>query len=405
MDMICFELKKIFEKKMNVIAMVVGFVIMGICVVSFINDVSKFDPERNAYVEGVEGVFVSQRINESRTDYLTEDYFKTILRELKNSGMKAGSDAGYINVVRHQNDIFGLIAKNQTEYGVDFSWEDIDKITDIDNYSFYDRRIERLESFLNKDFTFGNYSEAEKDYWMTKAEQVSTPFKYGDKTVSDMVYSLIGVGFYLMLVVAICIAPIFASEYESGAAALLLTTKKGKTKLIAAKVLAALIFTIGYLAIGIGAPVAVVLGMFGTIGFDLPLQLWNPACLYDISIGEACLIEFGLLLLVTLTVTLFTLCVSARIRGSIATLVVNTVILIVPMFLGFSKYIKLYNQIIYLLPLRAVMVKDVLSTMNGYQFGNVIFSYIQMIIIVYVIIALVSLLGIKGGFAKYQVNK
>ena len=37
-------------------------------------------------------------------------------------------------------------------------------------------------------------------------------------------------GFYLWFVIVICVSPVFSSEYESGAAALLLTTKHGKVK-------------------------------------------------------------------------------------------------------------------------------------------------------------------------------
>ena len=58
-------------------------------------------------------------------------------------------------------------------------------------------------------------------------------------------------GFYLWFVIVICVSPVFSSEYESGAAALLLTTKHGKGRLVWSKLVAALLFTAGYLAVGI----------------------------------------------------------------------------------------------------------------------------------------------------------
>jgi hypothetical protein len=47
-----------------------------------------------------------------------------------------------------------------------------------------------------------------------------------------LVSNLIGVAYYFIFVIAVCISPVFASEYESGAAALLLTTKYWKIDIV-----------------------------------------------------------------------------------------------------------------------------------------------------------------------------
>lgn len=207
-----------------------------------------------------------------------------------------------------------------------------------------------------------------------------------------------------MFVIAVCIAPVFASEYESGASALLLTTKYGKTKLIYAKILAAILFALGYVAIGIGAGIATVGIAVGFHGAELPVQLWGTIIPYDWTVGEACLASFAVMLLIALTVALFTCLMSSRTKGSLITLVIGFTVLIGPAFLPMSKESGLWNHINYLFPVRVMEMKDVLKILNSYQFGPLIFSYLGMAVMVYSLVGILSFLGIRNGFAKHQVR-
>lgn len=77
-----------------------------------------------------------------------------------------------------------------------------------------------------------------------------------------------------VIAICICLASVFAGEYQNGTDKILLTTKYGKSKGVKAKIIASyifatLVFTI-YLIFAIGS----VFLMFGTDGGNLPIQLF-----------------------------------------------------------------------------------------------------------------------------------
>lgn len=108
------------------------------------------------------------------------------------------SDEAYRQVIRPKLDILHVLCSNYMEMGYYVDWNKLNGISTEGSIGFYERRMEKVEEYLK-------------------------------------------IAFYLMFVLAVCILPVFASEYESGAAALLLTTKYGKTKLIWAKISAAVL--------------------------------------------------------------------------------------------------------------------------------------------------------------------
>ena len=61
-------------------------------------------------------------------------------------------------------------------------------------------RIEKIDNLLNSEYSFGNYTQTEKDYWLQKAKSVNTPFKWGSKNTWDKIWDSIGILFYLLFV-------------------------------------------------------------------------------------------------------------------------------------------------------------------------------------------------------------
>lgn len=405
LDMIRFEWKKIFDRRFNMAAMAVGYLLIVICTVSFIKETSFYDTKTDSYINGIRAYEMSREKCEGMTDYLTEEYLTDLTKSIQEQYISLGEDEGYMQVIRPiGSDLIWILCDNYMDMREYVSWNKINEIPTDGGIGFYQRRLEKISDFLNMDFSYGNYSDAEKEFWLTKAENVKTPFRWGSKTAMDSVWDIIQIAFYLMFVIAICVVPVFASEYESGAAALLLTTKNGKTKLIYAKILAAVVFSLLYMSVGIGCGVGIAGLAVGFYGANLPVQLWGTIIPYDWSIGKACVISFAVLLLIALTITFLTLFLSSRVKSSIVVLVLDFVLLIAPAFFPMSKASGLWNHINYLFPIRAMSIKDVLKTLNSYQFGPVILSYLGMIVLVYLLVSIGSFFGIKGGFAKHQVK-
>lgn len=399
-SMIYYEFQKIFRRKLNIIAMLAGLLLMLVCAVNYVRQTSFYDAETNSYVRGTEAFRRQEKAKAKMTDVLTEEYLTGVVMDIQEQNMDLASDVAYLEIIRPQSDLLHMLCRNYMDVGEEIEWNQLNEIPTENGIHFYERRLEKVENYLNRDFSYGNYSEAEKAFWMEKENEVQTPFLWGDTSVMDCIWSLIEIGFYFMFVIAVCIAPVFASEYESGAAALLLTTKYGKTKLICAKIFTAVLFSLVYVAAGIGMGVAIVGIMVGFHGAELPVQLWYTIIPYNWTIGKTLIVSFAMMLLIALTITLFTLFLSSRVKGSLGTLVIVFVLLVGPAVLPMSKECGLWNHINYLFPVRVMMTEDVICTLNSYSFGPVVFSYLGMAVLVYLLVSVLCFLGIDRARAR-----
>lgn len=399
--MIGYELKKIFERRLNIIAMILGYVLLAGCVFSFISGASFYDKETDSYVEGIEGIRLEQERAKEKEDEISEEYITRIVEEIQDYGMDLESDEAYMEVIRKMGDIFYFIAKNYTDMRE--SYADVNAIMEIDltdGAQFYKQRMKKITDYLNMDFSYGNYSEAEKEYWIQKAENTIVPFAWGDKCIMDMVWNTVGIGFYLWFVIVICVSSVFASEYESGAASLLLTTKYGKDRLIWSKIAASVLFAAGYHFMGTVMAVCAIGVLFGFPGINLPVQVWNSVIPYNLTAGQACFAYLAILLLLGIAITLFLLFCSARFKSSLATLVIGMTVLIGPAFFPMSKSSGLWDHINYLFPVRAVDLKEILGSYVSYRAGGWVIPYVEMIVLVYTAIGIAALISTRKGFVK-----
>ncbi len=398
-----YEWKKIFERRLNVAAMLLGYLLIGICVYNYITQESCYDAATDSYIEGVEAYRMQEELAQSQTDVITEAYVTDLIRDIQSRGIDLESDDAYTEIIRPLGDMFYFVSKNYTDMrSKNMDMDALDKVDVSEGAHFYEHRMEKIRDYLNMDFSYGNYTEAEKAYWIAKAGRTNVPFRWGSKSVMNQVGELSFTGFYLWLVVVICVSSVFSSEYESGAAYLLLTTKYGKDRLVRSKIGVAALFTVGYLTGGALLAVVPVALLLGLPGADLPIQLWNPVIPYNMTIGQTCLGMFGLLLLIGSAIALALMCCSAGLRSSLATLVIGVAVIIAPAFFPMSKQSGLWNHINYLFPVRAFNLEDVMGSYVSYAAGNVVISYTAMVVIVYTVISAAALLLIRRMFVKVR---
>ncbi len=398
-----YEWKKIFERRLNVAAMLLGYLLIGICVYNYITQESCYDAATDSYIEGVAAYRMQEELAQSQTDVITEAYVTDLIRDIQSRGIDLESDDAYTEIIRPLGDMFYFVSKNYTDMrSKNTDMDALDKVDVSEGAHFYEHRMEKITDYLNMDFSYGNYTEAEKAYWIAKAGRTNVPLRWGSKRVMNQVGELLFAGFYLWFVVVICVSSVFSSEYESGAAYLLLTTKYGKDRLVRSKIGVAALFTVGYLTGGALLAVVPVALLLGLPGADLPIQLWNPVIPYNMTIGQTCLGMFGLLLLIGSAIALALMCCSAGLRSSLATLVIGVAFIIAPAFIPMSKKSGLWNHINYLFPVRAFNLEDVMGAYVSYAAGNVVISYTAMVVIVYAAVSAVALLLIRRMFVKVR---
>lgn len=401
--MMRYEWKKIFERKLNVAAMALGYFLIGVCVFFYITQTSFYDEETGSYLEGIEAIRLRQARDEGQTDRITEEYITKLIEKIQSYQMDLESDEAYTQVIRPLGDIFYFVSQNYTDMRSDrIDCNALMKVDLSQGSGFYEQRMKKIRDFLNTDFSYGNYTEAEKSYWIRKAEATALPFRWGSMGVMDSVWYIVLAGFYLWFAVVVCVSPVFASEYESGAASLLLTAKYGKSRMIWSKIIVAALFTAGYLTGGMLLGVTAFGLLLGFPGADLPVQLWNSVIPYNLTVGQACLGALVLNVFIGTVIALMLLCCSASLRSSLATLVIGMAVIIAPAFFGMSKKSGLWNHINYLFPVRVMDLQEALGSYVSYAAGSLVIPYIGMVVIVYTVIGVVSLGLVKRGFLKMK---
>ncbi len=396
-----FELKKIICKRVNRIAMLLGLLLMIICTIAQIQGETFHDGDKE--LSGVSAILKQEEIENSLTSELNEEFLTDFLQEYQRQ--MAGSPYGYDwNLIEPQRNLFSCISKNYAEWNEQIDFENLIEINTEGGIGFYERRIQKIETLLNAEYTYGNFPDAEKEYWLAKANAVDIPFQWGGTNVWDIIWTGIEFLFYLFFVISICIAPIFAGEYQNRTDALLLTSKYGKSKVISAKILAALTFSFIYIALCSLVSIGISSVLLGIDGWSLPVQLWDTIIPYRMTVFKACAINLSVMFLISLFITAFSLLISTLSKSPMIVLALDILLFFGTIFLPSSKNIGLWNKILYLLPLNCIDLKHVLRAYNSYQFGSLIISYLEMIFIVYITLTIICILFTGKGFKGHQVK-
>ncbi len=199
------------------------------------------------------------------------------------------------------------------------------------------------------------------------------------------------------------LAPIFSGEYE-GVDNIILTSKYGKTKCAAAKVVAGIITAILAATLTAAFNLLLALVFYGTEGLDCSI-LFAPSGYveafipFNITCGTLLKYQILLAFTCTLSVTGITLFLSAISKNQIIALVAAMAIFLFPVLLPITEVNPLF-RLVGLLPVYHALAVSLLSVE---QMSN------GMLYAIWAIPAALSFLGIGAGvsrraFAKHQVS-
>ncbi len=207
----------------------------------------------------------------------------------------------------------------------------------------------------------------------------------------------------LALAVIMMIAPVFSGEYE-GVDNIILTSKYGKTKCAAAKVIASILTAILATALVAAVNLLLALAFYGTDGLDCSI-LFAPSDYveafipFNITCGTLLQYQILLAFTCTLSVTGMTLFLSAISKNQIVALVAAMAMFLFPVLLPITEVNPLF-RLVGLLPIYHVLAVSLLSVE---QMRN------GMLYAIWAIPAALLFLGIGAGtscriFAKHQVS-
>ena len=289
--MLRYEIKKVFSKSKNRMAVIVLFVILVITSVLTINKVEYVDEKGNHFV----GISAARDLREAKNEwkgYLTEDTLSKALEENRtiNNSKEALSDD-----ITEQNKAY---AKKQGIAGImdviiyafsdyrDYNYYAADHVSDDEVGTIYEKRISTLKEWL--DSGKETFTQVEKDFMIQKYEELKTPFYYeymdGWAALLQNISTFI---LLLALVIGFLVSGIFSDEFQSKADSIFFSARFGRSRGISAKVGAGFCITTGFYVIFVLLYTFIVLFVLGVDGANCPIQLDLWRSVYNITFLQA----------------------------------------------------------------------------------------------------------------------
>ena len=205
----------------------------------------------------------------------------------------------------------------------------MDEITPDMAAQYYNQRKAYIEEVMTL-----NYGPSAAETALKLDENTTEPFYYefGFGTGSDIATSLPVSLFAVAIVCSIICAPVFASDYSTGADDIQRCTRYGCKRLGKAKRLAAMTLSTVLYIICAAVFVALTLAVYGDDKTSAQLAL-DALVLIDIDMNGVLVLTLVAGFLSVLAMTAFTLYLSARMRSSVAVLAIALAVAMAPTFL------------------------------------------------------------------------
>ncbi len=403
-----YEFLKILRKKSTLIVMAASLVLTGFLFGLPIMQYQTYN--QDGAIKGASGIAYEKEQFVRISVPLSEEYITETMKEVqhlfKNTD-NIGYDGNerflvgdaYWNEIAPREKLLNLIANTYSKPGENSGYNHLADLNTKNKMPFYQAINDKIESMLNAPSRA--MSDEQKTYWRGMASKRKAPLNYGYHEGWEIIISSFELLMFAVLAICIVIAPVFAGEYQAGTDAVILCGKFGKTKLIAAKITASLLF--GTIAFGLHILVAfgLPLAAFGMDGWNLPLSIANTTIPYPFTFLQAVLFNLAIVYLVLVAMMGLTLFLSAKMKSPYLVLIILVPVLFIPLFLTPNGTSGAYNLILFLLPYRSTMPE--FGKYISYQFGGCVIDALTARAILYAVMAGIMLPLAGLGFKKHQV--
>ncbi len=386
-----FELKKIFGRKITWITVGIMLILTATTVCSQLLGTYYIDREKvdsnyaifqrsRTYEKALSGRPVDQRLLEEMWDA----YGKIPAASEHYAGTKE-----YWTYAFPYSAIFGFVT-NACDMD---AAEALNR--EPDETELYAGRQDMLEDLWNSAYL----TEGEKEYWRQQELSVETPFVYAYKEGWWMLLDgLYTIGIMTLLTIAICLSGVFPVERARKTDQLIFSSRYGKRTLYLAKILAGISFAAGISLLYTAAAAILALAVYGCDGFGAALQLIYPDYSGSISVGQAVLISYGLLLAAAVLAGAFVMVLSEILKNAVGTLAVISGVIILSMFVNIPVHLRVLAQIWNYLPSVFLSLWNIFDC-RLVPFAGTYLTNTQFVPVLY--LGMVGLL-LTAGFKIYQ---
>lgn len=379
LDLIKFELYKIFSKKsvMIVLLLTVLFSIFNVVGQSVYLKFKGLDSTDYAYsvMKKYEGKVITEE-DISNIDKTIEN-----LIQKEENGEKLTKEE-----IVYMNYLYYAIVNPDPTYIVNNQYYRLNEIKD---------EISNLEKENKTD----TYEYKNLNYVYEKVKNVESPksyFTYGWYITTD--FKVIATLISILIVVGL--ATIFSDEYQSNSAQIILSCKNGKNKLVLSKILSGLIFTTIVFII-IHSIYLMSALIYDFRGWDKPLELFKyyRATPFDIRIIDFYILGLGVSFIGAILFALVTMLMSLLVKNNMVSLLLSLGMYYMPAFLGnfipMDSIARVFREINLA---EAVRIVGMFVNPNTYNiFGNpVLYSTVLMSLVVVSIPVVIYLIKYFG---------
>ncbi len=392
--MVYYEIKKVFSKTSNKIAVLLILVLLGLTIgfafqVQYVND------------EGNEeyGISAARKLKEMKKEWageLTEEKLKEAIAE--NAKVQATPEARSKDIQQNNiaysqrqglNDIRNMVANSYGGFQ-DYDYYMIDYLKPEDAGRFYSNRTESLKEWIASPEA-EQFSENEKQFLIEQYADMEVPLKYDDFTGwNEVTYNIPIIIILMCLIFGFLLVGIFSNETKLKADSIFFSAYHGRRRGVMAKLVAGLMIVTGIYWVVMLVYSAMVLGVLGTDGADCMIQIslggWKS--FYNITfLQRYLLILFGGYI-GTLFIALLTMLVSAKTKSAVISVMIPFILLLIPSFFSGGDY-HLLNQILAVLPDRLLDIGGVIKTFSLVEIGGKVTGTMSILFSVYTVLSVV----------------
>ena len=385
--MLKFEVKKVFSKPKNKIAVMLLFVVLVVTSVLTINRVEYVDENGNHSV----GIKASRNLREAKNKwagYLTEDTLRKALEEnttINNSKEAMSEDiAEQDKAYAKYQGIAGIIDIINSAFSEfrDYNPYAANSVSADEVGTVYERRLSTLKNWMNSGEE--TYTEEEQKFLIQQYEKLKTPFYYeyadGWAALLQNISTFILI---LALIIGFFVSGIFSDEFQTKADSIFFSSKLGRNK----------VFVVLYTAI--------VLFVLGADGANCPIQLDLWRSVYNVTFLQAYLFIVLGGYVGTLFASLLAMLVSSVTRSTTTAIIVPFIILCAFPFL--SRIITL-PQLCLFFPDQLLEVYVDMKESGLVNLGGKVTTVAAFIIPLYTVICLILQPILYRSYSKAEVK-
>ena len=419
LDLVAFELKKVVSRRTTLVTCSVLFVL--ICGIMTLNVLqTKTESNTGEVLSGLDAISYNREAanahaGELSTERIVADL--TAYRDLALSKMDAQelstmSDAAAYSLMKQVFTLEeqAMLADGYYSYLLSpwrvagqEPYQTAAQLTDEQMGQFYETVAQGFQETLD-DGMGGSwtYTDEERSYWTAMQQRVEEPLAYGYAGGWEDILNCVAFLTFAMLGVCVALAPMFAAEYQERTDAVLLASRFGRSRLVAAKVIAAFVFATAYFALHAAVICGVALIAFGAEGANLPVQVMSTSIPYDLTMAQAAGVSVGIAYAMMLGFAGLTLALSSRTKSTLAVFAAAAALILVTGIIPTAGNGVLMH-IMYLAPLNALVPQPLLADCMSYPLGTAVVDLQTMLLVLYGVVMLIGAIVAVISFRRHQV--